>query len=239
MLDNFLIVLKGGPPSDKGPGSGNYPRNAQGHIDFFDKDPDTYYNGQRDAWLKTLSPAQRDTINHYSVAGYGEMNRKLRRREAAPINGSNSTQEQVRQHIKNLYESMHPLKEDTVVYRGTGFDGSKLPVGQPFRDQGFVSTSLSAKVAQDDGAFISSILLPKGTKVAYGVYDIMSTTAQYKGRKEYEIILPPNTAFKITGHKDMPIAFPIGTFSKGGPRPEMELVKTKKEYPTTSKHVSF
>lgn len=96
-----------------------------------------------------------------------------------------------------------PLKEDLVVHRGFGSSSSLLqqPVGTVFQDDGYVSTSLSSKVAQgfvSGGPFndkiVAEIKVPRGRKGAF-----LSPIDAHYGGEEAEFLLPRGSQFKITG----------------------------------------
>lgn len=91
------------------------------------------------------------------------------------------------------------LKEDTVLYRGSGFD-TELAVGDVIKDRAFSSTSLQSEVAEEftgseeneekEFKYVMKIKAPKGTK------GLFPATAGVAG-EENEFILPPNTGFKV------------------------------------------
>lgn len=210
-LNKLVIVLKGGPPEHKdgstGVGSGNYerainlmreyyPRDDSGNVDYTDTTPSMFYFDHRDAFLSSITPNQKEALEDYSGVYHQDINALLRTKQPSAFMSTMepeelaATKKKTRWMIKNLYESMKPLDEAMIVYRGTS--GVVMPaVGTTFRDKGFVSTSMDARIAAPF-ATMFSIRIPKGTKVAYGTYNSYD---------EYEIILPPNSKFKVLGSR--------------------------------------
>jgi hypothetical protein len=98
--------------------------------------------------------------------------------------------------LKTITQNKTP--EDHVVYRGfgsrKGLDLTKLKKGNVLRDKGFVSTSFRPEVAEEfsngrDMSHIAKIHVPKGSKAHY---------IPHQG--EHELLLHPNTKFKVIGH---------------------------------------
>lgn len=194
-VDKLLIILKGGPPSDKGPGSGHYPRNSKGHIDFAHANDETtreYFTSKRDALMPTFD--QEDALNYYSRDGFLIINKKLRGTDKY-----NQATPATSKAIKRILATMRPLTEDLVVYRGVAATSQHaFDTTDSFSDKGFVSTSLSptaAKVSNTDSNRVNrvmSIYLPKGTPVTYGYYPV---------KEEFEVILPPESKFNAAGYR--------------------------------------
>lgn len=237
-LSKLILTVKGGPPKDGGIGSGNwkrddtyYPRNSEGYLDFMPEGdaphsmPGKYFDETMQPWYEGLTDQQRAAVNSYSGSGSDDMNYSLRFGKLRPRNDQfdqfelEHRTQMAREYTKNLYAAMKPSLDDMVVYRGTSFNPATLKTGYTFRDRGFISTTLSPGQAHNY-SFMQAIKIPAGTPVAYGNFD---------DRKEYEVILPPNTSFKVAGPKDKHRGY--------GPVQQLEIVKTKKSYPTLVKRV--
>lgn len=238
-LSKLLTVLKGGPPSDDGGvGSGNYThkKTAQPYLQFDTDTPRTAsnkaYHRLRDPWMETLDPEHKRSIKHYSQEGYKVINNVLRFGKPYATDGANPAtesavkihRETAHEHIKNMYASMQPISRNVVVYRGGKTDTSELPVGTIFRDRGFVSTALVARTAQYRGLMMSSIKIPKGTKVSYGMHSVLENGVPSDNSEEQEIILPPNSSFKVAG---------VTLDDRYGYITNLELIPTKKSYKPT------
>ena len=98
------------------------------------------------------------------------------------------------------------IPEDTIVFRGTDYDvfDEENLTGQIFRDDAYVSTTLSHKVAENfsDGDVIS-IFVPKGTNAI----NMQRFSQSNQTKNEAEVLLPRESKFRVlfdSGYDDNP-----------------------------------
>lgn len=107
-------------------------------------------------------------------------------------------------HMDSAFGASVPLSREAVVFRGIDYT-VHLPdkAGATFKDKGFTSTTLDAKVAGSSFAgahgTIAWIRLPKGARV---LNVAGRGLAQFK--KEKEVLLPRGSRFRITGKTVQP-----------------------------------
>lgn len=197
-LNKILFVVKGGPPSATGPGSGNYPhKKVSGkYYDFSDepKKLNAYFQSKLQPWLAGLDDRQRKAVERYSGSDFGCMNGFLRTGKPCDTvwEGKQIYPADTVDQIPIIKSTFTPLPDNLILYRWTPKEfAPNAPDGSTFTDKGFVSTSLEDNLVLLN--HVEVIRVPKGTPVAYG------TRA---GGGEHEVILPPNSKFKILGRKD-------------------------------------
>lgn len=186
------------PRSDIG-GTHIYPANRKSYRDW-GEDLGAYTSDEQEREHiqerlqaeKDLTPEHLNAITKYGSNKYSGINRSLR------VGQGNSPL------AKAMMSAFRPLLSDTVVYRGTK-KAIPFKVGDTFSDKGFVSTSRAVTTARNftvrnDGRLptngkehYTKIYLPKGTPVIYGRHD----RAEQGNSNEWELILPPNSKFKI------------------------------------------
>lgn len=143
------------------------------------------------SWYMNSTKGEDEAIRHYSGSRYEAINGYLR--------GMEEEQPTVRESIEALDSVLKKgsIPEDTIVYRGMDpglLEG--LKAGDSFKDKGYVSTSLSEKAASEFGWMESpaEIRVPKGFNGGYvDMIQRMSPTQ----RREYELLLPRGTSFRM------------------------------------------
>lgn len=149
-----------------------------------------------------LSEDEKSSIRYYSLSGHQSINQHLR-------NGK-KVNDTVLKDIDNLQSAIAaapPLDKNTILFRGIdfkalGIDVATLPeentsdafqylVGTQINDKGFMSTTVSPKVAKKFSVARLNIQAPAGTT---GIY--IDSESASKGEMEY--ILPPGSRLEIT-----------------------------------------
>lgn len=232
-----LIVLRGGPASAKGPGSGNYKHKKGSSDEYLSLEKGDYatrvYVDKRQGWRESVTPAQAKAAANYSVNESEPINNFLRygyyyrddsTNEIVDNTKDDVTISRTHEAIKDLYAALRPIGFNTVVYRNSSVDLSSYPVGYTFRDRGFVSTSMVPYALSTGPRYRSIIKVPKTQKVAYGSYLIGDDDAG-----ETEIILAPNTSFKV--------ARVVHKTDGSNNEVELEIVPSKKSNPPLGSHL--
>jgi hypothetical protein len=124
-----------------------------------------------------------------------------------PLISTNQVEKQITE-LDEVLDSAPPLKEQVLAYRGISGKGleffENLKVGDVFQDKGYVSTTLSAKIAgifagadlsPDFQGMVLQFHLPKGTKGLFPTPFLGLGTASYP---EMEFLLPRDSKFKVT-----------------------------------------
>jgi ADP-ribosyltransferase exoenzyme len=144
---------------------------------------------------KTLTPQEQDAITYYQgPEGFNKINNSLRH--------GNAPGERAQRLSSAI--SKHKLIDSAVVYRGVGNTLSKklsdawrarAPDDPPltFVDKGFISTSMSKKVAEKFSKNVVTIRLPKGTNA-------LPIVAR-ENEHEAEILLDRGIKFKVVSMK--------------------------------------
>lgn len=138
--------------------------------------------------LDVLPTVEKNALKKYQIKeNAADINTKLR-------NGKVPVEAKV---LDNIFHVMAPLSKNITVFRGlpitaikgvqAGMDIEKL-IGTSFKDQAFVSTSVSKKISSTFGNAVLEITVPKGKKVI-PIGNSLS---------EAEILLPRGSSFKIT-----------------------------------------
>ena len=161
------------------------------------KSTDDYASALREStdYLKTISD---ETAEYIHSALYLELLPAMR-------SGAALTTKH-RKVIKGMIKEMKPTSREYVTFRGirdfNKVDGGKLDVGDIFSDDAFVSVTTNPRVAfryadmrlagddfvgLSDDAALFEIRIPKGAQ------------ASVVGRLENQIVLSPNTKFRVTG----------------------------------------
>jgi hypothetical protein len=154
-----------------------------------------------------ITDAQDKALDWYTNVGFDFTNRYFR--EGTDISPK---QKQHIQEILGLIDSSS-LTPGTVLYRGRPITNEqraqeidRLKVGDIMEDKGIVSTSVSEEVGTDFAKFdldgvkrraLLEITAPEGAKG----YAIPKGYSQYD--REEEVILPPNSKFKVTGIEEV------------------------------------
>ena len=154
--------------------------------------------------LGNITPEEQEALEYYlDDSGYMMFNNILRGKKTY----NQATQKNVGEHISHIKSAMTKqiTTKNVRVFRGIGKSISieSLGVGTIFQDAGFISTSTDKDVADEfmTGKIILDIIIPKNSYFAFG------------SSKEQEVILPPNSKFKVTAVKPMPI--PTGRLTPG------------------------
>lgn len=116
------------------------------------------------------------------------------------LRGKSGYDQVVKQYAVDIQSSMMPLREDTLLKRGTGWPPSIASyashpqdlLGESFDDKGFVSTSVAGSGGHFSGKPLQLIIeAPKGTPAVY-----VNGISHYKGQ-ENEMLLAAGTRFKV------------------------------------------
>lgn len=158
---------------------------------------------------KPLTGAEHSALRAYTGLGYGEMNRYLRGTGTIP----EGAREQVLGDIDALraVADRHRLTEPIVVMRGQQRANDVIPggaAGAIITDPGFMSTTTDRGVANGfagvrlSESAVLELTVPAG-------HPVLPVDALYKGGLErgdshigeWEIALPPGSAFRVTGER--------------------------------------
>lgn|GEM_PF-3006524 len=152
-------------------------------------------DGSEQSWMNRLTAQQRKDIELYTGEQYRQINRHLR--SGGGLDG-------VARSISNALSKYH-LEEDITVFRGVG-DGSfsselaTLRKGDPFRDPGFMSTSLDSAIAENEfsGTFqgrrhgyMMTIDVPSGIGRGAHIAEISDA------KREGEFLLTAGSRFEV------------------------------------------
>lgn len=155
-------------------------------------------------WWNGLSVSEKSTLGEYTAEGYLTINKGLREKS----NLDRGTIADIQAITKILQVSTVP--HNVYMYRGAEkkFYDSRI-VGEVFRDEGFISTSLvrnrvktialeahPGKVNKTTQIVVMRILVPKGT---HGAYIPDNPDA---GTAEHELLLQRGTRFKVLNKDD-------------------------------------
>jgi len=148
----------------------------------------------KQAVKEPLDEAEREIVREYTDYAFGEYNAYLRKGEVA----SGAYEPVLKRQVERLEGAIRDtsLPEAMTLYRKFGDKTTAgrlhtLAEGETFIDKGFVSTTADLRgiASGYDGDFIE-IRVPKG---AQG----LPTNGYSSSESEYEVILPPNTTFKV------------------------------------------
>jgi hypothetical protein len=140
----------------------------------------------------SITKEQRDSVHRYT-------------HDNLPINSALRQGENLgalKTHVKNLDSVVnHPLKHDTVVYRGIDNKiGKQLSPRSSFHDFGYHGTTLDPEVAEDIkplSDYSARIFLKRGDKGGY----LPKARGKYPDKdSEKEFLLPRDQQYKVLGH---------------------------------------
>jgi ADP-ribosyltransferase exoenzyme len=153
---------------------------------------------EQDAYKKaqgiTWSSDQKKAMTAYTgngPAAYDGINNYLR--------GKGGYDQVVKQYAVDIQSAMMPLREHTLLKRGTGFSGLPFTaetalqmVGKTFEDAGFTSSSVAGSGGHFSGKPLQLVIeAPKGTPAVF-----VNGISKYKN-SENEMLLAAGTKFKI------------------------------------------
>jgi ADP-ribosyltransferase exoenzyme len=180
--------VAGPGPHDKSlPASAFHPHTTEQHQ----QEQDAYKKAQGIKW----SAAQKKAMHAYTGNGasaYNGINNYLR--------GEGSYNAVVKQYAVDIQSAMMPLRENTLLKRGTGWppgiaEYASHPqdlLGKTFEDKGFVSSSAGGSGGHFSGKPLQLVIeAPKGTPAVF-----VNGISQYKGT-ENEMLLAAGTKFKV------------------------------------------
>ena len=151
---------------------------------------------------KLLSPNEKQVLQNYKEFGSRPINLLLR--NGILISGSPTSEEELKQQILTMdkaFQKVPLTSENMFLFRGIRSDTKiyehlDANIGRIFTDNGFLSTTSNANIAQKFGKLIL-IKIPKGTKVIP-----LDFAAGTSSQKEEEILLPRNSRFKVSKEND-------------------------------------
>jgi hypothetical protein len=168
-----------------------------------------YVNNIRLHKKPELTPDEKNSIDHYTKAGYVNMNKFHRGEELhdfgpAPMWAEHSDLDKIEERSAHLDSAIakHTTNVPIHVWRGIDDDAvKKLKLGKNkiIHDPGYVSTSVSQNIASTsfknpvrDQHHIMSIRVPKGSKAVY--------MNQHSKRNvdEHEVLLPRGSKFRYS-----------------------------------------
>lgn len=187
-----LLVLKGGVGS--GTPLGN--QNAAGPHEDYDKmpwkRPENIWHGEQLRKQANAKPTAYRSIQWYASKGYGKLNYYLRHKNTY----AKEYAAEFDRRAASMLKAFTPLDRNVEVYRGT--NSKHIPAeGAEYTDPAFTSTSISQNITKEINAarsgfgksqdFVTHFTVPAGTPVGYA-----------DAHSEKEIILAPNTKFRVT-----------------------------------------
>lgn len=160
-------------------------------------------------YTASLDDLEHDAIREYTGNGYSATNRYLRGAPPPPVE-EGSEEYDIAVSIADIagtaVSDAPPLGVDTTLYRGFGAAGGAqfegLQVGSVIRDDGIISTSVSATngslfmgIGDQEIGGVMRIKAPAATRgLPVGKNNGLSSVSS-----ELEVILPPSTNFRVTG----------------------------------------
>lgn len=200
-----MIIRKGGPPAfgpgDKGEGSGGSRAGAGRPKTKFSHVSRDVYVAAESEYMKSLSPEEILAIQNYSKGMlYKPLNAKLRGTAQKGKAIEDYSDADLKRGYDNLMSAMKPLPFSTTVFRGANMD-KPIKIGDEFLDKAFVSTGLRTN---DADSFITGFNDNNGRRRFIKIRVPAGTPAiMYNGFNEHEIILPPNTKFRVIGREEV------------------------------------
>jgi hypothetical protein len=167
---------------------------------------------QQGEYVASLEDEQRQAMALYTGNGHKNINKSLRGAPPPPLEETPGVDldevELFAETVTDVVAGAPPLQQSITVFRGTdarafglseGADARDL-IGAEFTDKGIISTSLSEEIAFNfaDGRSNMAVLrvsVPAGQRAL----SVKKLTIE---DSEFEVMLPPNTRFRITDIDD-------------------------------------
>lgn len=161
-------------------------------------------NFSQDLWDNVLSANERDGIRTYTSNYYKQMNKALKDGSYSRLDKNSKLAKAIDNATSGLKKTL--LAEDTLVYRGMGYDDAlsawtgipvdklsdeavqKSLIGSRLTEKAFMSTGTTAGSAWS--GIRLEVYLPKGTQAMY-----VDPISNYRG--EYEILVQRNSTFEV------------------------------------------
>lgn len=183
-------------------------------------------------WAATVTPAERQALVDYAAnsgpKSFGEVNGYLRHPDAIEqrfarrpepfrseaIAAARERQAKTAEAVAVLDSALaRASSPEMLVYRGFGFEGRNMAVGDTFLDRGFTSTSANLVNATDFGSTggstgvttVGEIRVPKGTR-AVAINAVINPSGDSEThvpgtRNEAEVLIDRGSVYRVTGQR--------------------------------------